>query len=56
MRRAVLILPLLAILLCGCGVKPNAVDPPESVKGRDAFPKTYPDPAADPAPEYRNHP
>ncbi|HYD19084.1 MAG TPA: hypothetical protein VEF76_11455 [Patescibacteria group bacterium] len=52
MRNALLILPLLAFLLSGCGVKPNAVDPPESLEGgKDNFPRTYPDPSTDPAPE-----
>ena len=52
MRIAVLMLPILTIFLSGCGVKPNQVDPPVSVeKGKDYFPRTYPDTSTDPNPQ-----
>ena len=35
--------------MAGCGIKPNKVDPPPSVKV-DKFPKTYPNQATDPKP------
>lgn len=47
MRVAVLSLFLATALLCGCGVKPDAVDPPQG-KEQDQFPRTYP---SDPATE-----
>ncbi len=34
----------------GCGVKPNKVDAPAGVE-KDTFPRTYPNPATDPAPK-----
>ncbi len=52
MRIAVLMLPILAIFLSGCGVKPKQVDPPARVeKGKDYFPRTYPDTSTDPNPQ-----
>jgi predicted small lipoprotein YifL len=36
--------------LAGCGIKPGQVDPPQGEKN-DPFPRTYPDPKYDPAPE-----
>lgn len=51
MRLTVLFLCALAALaLPGCGIKPQKVDPPPSVKA-DKFPHTYPNPATDPQPE-----
>lgn len=41
---------LMIALLGGCGIKPSHVDPPQGEK-HDTFPRTYPDPALDPAPE-----
>ncbi len=41
---------LSAASLSGCGIKPSAVDPPDSVD-KDYFPHTYPDPANDPDPQ-----
>jgi hypothetical protein len=52
MRIAVLMLPLFMLFLTGCGVKPNQVDPPAGVeKGKDYFPRTYPDTSTDPNPQ-----
>lgn len=51
------------LALGGCGIKPSFVDPPlaekpdgtlqtlEEARKADAFPRTYPDPAFDPAPK-----
>jgi hypothetical protein len=36
--------------LGGCGIKPGQVDPPQGEKN-DTFPRTYPNPDYDPAPE-----
>jgi hypothetical protein len=36
--------------LGGCGIKPSQVDPPQGEKN-DTFPRTYPNPDYDPAPE-----
>lgn len=49
MRITVISLLLATTLLCGCGVKPGAVDPPQGAD-HDYFPRTYPDPANDPDP------
>lgn len=49
MRKTVLPLFLATALLCGCGVKPSVVEPPQGAE-QDHFPRTYPDPANDPDP------
>ncbi len=43
------ILFLGCIILGGCGVKPNRVDPPVGAE-QSEFPRTYPDLSTDPAP------
>jgi hypothetical protein len=50
MRKIVLSAGIAAILLSGCGIKPGDVSAPPHVKN-DTFPRTYPDPSTDPAPE-----
>jgi hypothetical protein len=47
MKRTLFI--LLCLSLAGCGIKPGDVSPPKGAKATD-FPRTYPDPATDPAP------
>lgn len=47
---AVCLLAIGAFALASCGIKPANVDPPAKVK-KDSFPRTYPDPATDPAPQ-----
>lgn len=46
-RPALLVLCL--ILLAGCGIKPNHVDPPEGAE-ESTFPNVYPSPQTDPQP------
>jgi len=48
--RMVCLLCLMTASLGGCGIKPGQVDPPQGEKN-DRFPRTYPDPQYDPAPE-----
>ena len=43
-------LGVFTIGLGACGIKPSEVDPPQGEK-LDTFPRTYPDPQYDPAPE-----
>ena len=40
---------LFLILLAGCGIKPNHVDPPEGAE-ESTFPNVYPSPHTDPQP------
>lgn len=47
------VLCMLGLVTAGlgaCGIKPSEVDPPQGEK-LDTFPRTYPDPQYDPAPE-----
>ncbi len=46
----VCLLSLMTAPLGGCGIKPSQVDPPQGEKNDD-FPRTYPNPDYDPAPE-----
>ncbi|MBK9584702.1 MAG: hypothetical protein KA099_03740 [Alphaproteobacteria bacterium] len=43
------LLMLFLILLAGCGIKPNHVDPPEGAE-ESTFPNVYPSPQTDPQP------
>lgn len=38
------------LVLASCGIKPAEVDPPQGAD-KDYFPRTYPSPNPDPAPE-----
>ena len=44
------ILGVVTATLGACGIKPSEVDPPQGEK-LDTFPRTYPAPQYDPAPE-----
>jgi hypothetical protein len=48
--RKLAVIALASCLLASCGVKPGHVDAPSGPEN-DTFPRTYPDPATDPAPE-----
>ncbi|HEY0901683.1 MAG TPA: hypothetical protein VGD95_06120 [Micavibrio sp.] len=46
---------ILSILLTGCGIKPARLSPPDGTADTN-FPRTYPDPATDPAPTPQTNP
>ena len=50
MTGMIFMLGVFTIGLGACGIKPSEVDPPQGEK-LDTFPRTYPDPQYDPAPE-----
>ncbi len=43
------LLVICVVLLAGCGIKPNHVDPPEGAE-ESTFPNVYPSPQTDPQP------
>ncbi len=43
------LLMICVLLLAGCGIKPNHVDPPEGAE-KSTFPNVYPSPQTDPQP------
>jgi hypothetical protein len=40
---------MMGLLVAGCGVKPDDIEPPDEVKNKE-FPRTYPDLNTDPPP------
>lgn len=49
MKRRFFILTMAALLLSGCGIRPNSLEPPAGAEGK-TYPRTYPDLSNDPAP------